>query len=60
MGRLYGIKGLYSKILLKLRPSVYAAPSVSTCTPGTLLLIVTFPRFSAFRIKDLKGRFGNS
>ncbi len=27
-GRLYGIKGLYSKILLKPRPSVYAASSV--------------------------------
>ncbi len=58
-GRLYGIKGLYSKILLKPRPRVYAGYSVSTCTPGTLLLIVTFPRFSPFRINKLKVDFGN-
>ena len=40
-------------------PSVYAASSVSRRVPLPLLLIVTFPRFSPFKIKGLKGRFGN-
>ena len=54
------LKSLFRIISGFPQPRFYAASSVSRCTPCTLLLIAAFPRFSPFRINELKVDFGNS